>query len=64
MTAAIDESGTEAVGPQIDIARVFAGQVRGRAARNFRKIDENDDELVKSLADHAYQHQGYRWDIL
>ena len=43
---------------------VFAGQVRGRAERNFRKIDDNDDELVKGLADAAYERGGYGWDVL
>jgi len=64
VSAAIERDGLEKTAQEIEIAQVFAGQVRGRVARNFRKIDSNDDELVKSLAAHAYEHDGYRWDLM
>ena len=53
-----------AAAKEIDIARVLAGQVHGRVTRNFRKIDDNDDELVKDLATHAYEAEGYSWDTI
>jgi hypothetical protein len=28
----------------------------------LNKIDDNDDELIKSLADHALDAEGYLWD--
>jgi hypothetical protein len=31
---------------------------------NFGKIDNNDDELIKRLADHAFEHEGFSWDNL
>jgi alkylation response protein AidB-like acyl-CoA dehydrogenase len=62
-TASIDELGAEKAAHEIEIAKIFAGQVKGRATRNFRKIDKNDDELVKSLAEHAYDVGGYTWDV-
>ena len=62
VSASIEASGAEAVTQEIEIARVFAGQVRGRVARNFRKIDDNDDEEIKRLAEHAYEAGGYSWD--
>lgn len=64
VTASIEAQGAEAVEREVEIARVLAGQVRGRAARNFRKIDDNDDELIKRLAEHAYSAGGYTWDTL
>ena len=64
VTASIEAHGTEKAQKEIEIARVFGGQVRGRATRNFRKIDDNDDELVKGLAEYAYESGGYRWDVL
>ena len=43
---------------------MLAGQVRGRVTRNFRKIDSNDDELIKALAERAYKAGRYEWDAL
>jgi alkylation response protein AidB-like acyl-CoA dehydrogenase len=63
VTASIDKLGTAKATHEIEIAKVFTGQVKGRATRNFRKIDDNDDELVKSLAEHAYEVGGYTWDV-
>ena len=31
---------------------------------NYGKIDENDDELIKSLADHAFAEERFSWDNL
>jgi alkylation response protein AidB-like acyl-CoA dehydrogenase len=64
VTASIENRGSEKAAREIEIARVFAGQVKGRARRNFRKIDDNDDDLVKSLAEHAYEVGGYAWDVI
>ncbi len=64
VTASIERRGTEKAEREIEIARVFAGQVKGRASRNFRKIDDNDDELIKSLANDAYERGGYGWDVI
>lgn len=64
VSATIEEQGLEQSATELQIAQVLAGQVRGRATRNFRKIDENDDELIKALAEEAYEKGGYRWDIL
>jgi alkylation response protein AidB-like acyl-CoA dehydrogenase len=64
VTAAIDAGGADEATEEIHIARVLAQQVRGRARRNFRRIDTNDDELVKGLAEAAYERGGYGWDVL
>jgi alkylation response protein AidB-like acyl-CoA dehydrogenase len=64
VTASIEKRGVEKATQEIAIARVFGGQVKGRATRNFRKIDDNDDELVKGLAEHAYDLGGYTWDVI
>ena len=49
---------------ELEILNVFSGQVRRRTKGNFGKIDDNDDELIKSLADHALQNEKYVWDNL
>jgi alkylation response protein AidB-like acyl-CoA dehydrogenase len=63
VSSSIEERGAEAAAKEIEIAQVFAGQVRGRVRRSIRKIDENDDEEIKSLAEQAYEAQGYSWDL-
>ena len=64
VTASIEARGQDAAAEEIEIARVFAGQAVGRAKRNFRKIDDNDDELVKNIAESTYERGGYGWDVL
>jgi alkylation response protein AidB-like acyl-CoA dehydrogenase len=64
VTAAIDDKGVDNAGEEIAIAKILAGQVRFRARRCFRRIDDNDDELVKGLAELAYERGGYGWDVL
>jgi alkylation response protein AidB-like acyl-CoA dehydrogenase len=64
VSASIEAKGLEDSAHEVEIATVFAGQVNGRAKRNFRKIDNNDDELIKSLAEHAYEVGGFEWDML
>jgi hypothetical protein len=49
---------------ELEILQVFSGQVRRRVRSNFGKIDDNDDELIKSLADSAFEHEGYMWDTI
>jgi hypothetical protein len=38
--------------------------VRRRVRSLFAKIEDNDDELIESLADHALDAEGYTWDNL
>ena len=64
VTASIEANGVEGASHEIQIAKVLGGQVRGRVARNFRKIDDNDDGHVKDLAKHAYEVGGYKWDTV
>lgn len=64
VTAALEAKGQEGAAKELQIARVFAGQVQRRASSNFRKIDDNDDELIQELAEHAYEVGGYSWDVL
>lgn len=64
VTSSIEENGAEKAAKEVEILNVFAGQVRRRTKSNFGKIDDNDDELIKSLADHALQSEKYAWDTL
>jgi hypothetical protein len=64
VTAAIEDKGVDNAGEEIAIAKIIAGQAEARARRCFRRIDDNDDELIKALAELAYERGGYGWDVL
>ena len=64
VNSSIEEKGVAAAAKEMEILEVFTGQVRRRTRGNFGKIDDNDDELIKSLADHAFEREGFLWDNL
>ena len=64
VSQSLQEKGPEKARKELEILEVFAAQCRGRIRRNYNKIDENDDELIKSLADHACENEAYIWDNL
>lgn len=62
--ASVKKNGEAGSKKEREILEVFAGQVRRRTKSNFNKIDANDDELIKSLADHAFENERYVWDTI
>ena len=62
VSTAITEKGAAAVTKELEILQVLTGQVKRRVAKNLSAIDDNDDEYVKSLADHALDAEAYIWD--
>ena len=48
----------------ISIANLFAAQSKRRMAAAIRRITRNEDEAVRSLADHVLDKGGYGWDVL
>ncbi len=64
VNTSIEDNGLEGAAKEIEILNVFAGQTRRRIKGNFGKIDDNDDDLITSLADHALEHEGFKWDNL
>ena len=59
--SSIKEKGAAKCAKEIEILEVFSGSAasdEGQAS----KIDNNDDELIKSLADHA--NSGFTWDTI
>jgi len=62
--SAVKSKGEAGSKKEREILEVFAGQVRRRTKSNFNKIDLNDDELIKSLADHAFENERYVWDTI
>jgi alkylation response protein AidB-like acyl-CoA dehydrogenase len=62
--ASIDAQGVEDASREIDILKVFSREARVRIKRNFRRIDNNEDELLKALAIDAFDVERYRWDTI
>lgn len=62
VNSSIDEKGVDGAKMEMEILEVFCGQANRRIKGNFNKIDNNDDELIKSLADHALEVEKFSWD--
>jgi alkylation response protein AidB-like acyl-CoA dehydrogenase len=62
--ASIDANGADQASREIDILRVFTREARVRMKQNFRRIDNNDDELIKGLAEDACAAERFRWDTI
>jgi hypothetical protein len=56
--------GEKASEKEVAILRSFTGQAKTRIHRNFARIDDNEDELIKGLGDFAVEREGYPWDVL
>ncbi|MDB4944337.1 MAG: Acyl-CoA dehydrogenase [Labilithrix sp.] len=61
---AIERRGEEGSRREIDLASVFATSAKRRMAENVAAMDENDDELRKSIAQRTCTDGGYPLDIL
>lgn len=64
VNTAVVEKGPLKAEKELEILQAFSKQVRRRVKANFAQIDDNEDEAIKSLADHAYEHEGFIWDNL
>jgi len=62
--ASIEAKGVDGAALEIDILRTFTRDAKVRIKHNFRRIDTNDDEMMKSLADDAFEAEGFRWDTI
>ena len=60
----LQRQGVQAVEKETAILRSYAGQAKTRIHRNFARIDDNEDELIKTLGDYAVEREGYPWDVL
>jgi len=70
MVACISRS-TQALldrGPEAErearLARAFCARAAMRIKRNIRQFDDNDDELLKAIADNAFDETHYNLDVL
>jgi acyl-CoA dehydrogenase family protein 9 len=64
VNSAIVASGPERAQKERDIATAFSRQARRRISVNLDEVDDNVDEPVKALADHAFEAGRFTWDVL
>ena len=62
-TASLRQKGPEAE-REARLCRAICGQASHRIKRNIRMFDDNDDELMKSIAKDAYDSMQYPFDII
>ncbi len=62
VNSSIAEKGAEGAQREVEILKVFGNQVQRRVRHAFNLIDINDDELIKSVADHAFDQERFEWD--
>jgi acyl-CoA dehydrogenase family member 9 len=64
VNAAVEKKGEAQAARELEMVRVLARDVRSRVRGNLRRMDVNEDETVKSLADLAFDREGFGWDVL
>jgi alkylation response protein AidB-like acyl-CoA dehydrogenase len=64
VNAAVEEKGVEGTVREREILTIFSIRARRRVRHLIRRIDDNDDEEVKALADDAFEREAFGWDTL
>ncbi len=64
VTRSVQEKGATDAARELEIARVFAHQVRARQKTTLAEIDDNQDDALKSLAEHTSRMERFDWDTL
>lgn len=64
VSSALTRKGAQAAEHEVAVLRAFSQQAKARIDRQFGRIDQNEDELIKTLADFAVEREGYPWDVL
>jgi alkylation response protein AidB-like acyl-CoA dehydrogenase len=62
VNASLRDKGQDGAARELEIARAFAFQAKHRIRNNLARIDDNEDEAIKSLADHAVEVERFAWD--
>jgi hypothetical protein len=62
--AAVRAKGEDGAKMERHILDTFAGQARRRIKTTMAEIDDNEDESIKALADHAFELEKFGWDTL
>jgi acyl-CoA dehydrogenase family protein 9 len=62
--ASVREHGADNAKKELEIAATFSRQAERRIKSNMDEIDNNVDESIKALADHAFEAEKFSWDTL
>lgn len=61
---AVEKQGPAAVERELQIAHAFAIRVRRQVHACLQEMDDNADEEIKGLADHAFDLERFQWDTI
>lgn len=64
VTSSIQKHGAAGAEREIQICRAFSVRVRRHMQLFLHEMEENADEDVKALADHAFDLERYQWDTI
>jgi hypothetical protein len=64
VTASIQEKGAPEAEREAKLCRAVCGRASHRIKRNIRRLDENDDELLKAIARDAVDATQYDFDVV
>lgn len=64
VTASIHKNGAEQARNEIKIAQAFANKAHRVVRHNMAEIEENTDDQIKGLADHAFELEKFAWDTV
>jgi acyl-CoA dehydrogenase family protein 9 len=62
VSLSLEENGVAKSSQELEILEVFAQDASRRIQANFDQIDHNNDELIKSVADYAFEQEKFSWD--
>lgn len=62
--ATVQAKGPEQATTELQILETFAAQAKVRIATNLNAIDDNPDEAIKAIADHAFEAERFTWDTI
>ncbi len=62
VSQSIEEKGLAKAGKEIEMLEIFANLAKKRIDGNFNSIDHNNDEIVKSVADFAFDQEKFIFD--
>ncbi len=64
LDTALKEYGKEKVSRELQIGKAFCEIAWRRIRRNRRQVEHNSDPLHKSIAENAYESEGYDFDLI
>lgn len=64
VNTAVTEKGAQGAATELDILEVFANQAKVRIKTNLDAVDDNRDEQIKAIADHAFAAERFSWDTI